>query len=56
MQNIKQKQYCNKFNKDFKMVHREKKVFKKENCTNIDPSGTLHFLLVPQDHLRFCLS
>ena len=27
-QNIKQKQYCNKLNKDFKMVH-IKKIFKK---------------------------
>ena len=27
-QNIKQKQYCNKFNKDLKMVH-VKKIFKK---------------------------
>ena len=28
----KQKKYCNKFNKDFKMVHIEKKILKKKNC------------------------
>ena len=29
-QNIKQKQYCNKFNKDFKNgLHQKKKIFKK---------------------------
>ena len=28
-QNIKQKQYCNKFNKDLKMVHIKKKSLKK---------------------------
>ena len=32
-QNIKQKQYCNKFNKDFKkMVHIKKKLFKKKTA------------------------
>ena len=29
-QNLKQKQYCNKFNKDFKMVHINKKFKKKK--------------------------
>ena len=29
-QNIRQKQYCNKFNKDFKMIHIEKNLKKKE--------------------------
>ena len=29
-QNIKQKQYCNKFNKTLKMVHIKKKIVKKE--------------------------
>ena len=30
-QNIKQKQYCNKFNKDFKNGPHQKKSFKKPN-------------------------
>ena len=29
-QNIKQKQYCKKFDKDFKMVHIFKKIFKQK--------------------------
>ena len=29
-QNIKQKQYCNKFNKDFKNCTHQKKIFKKK--------------------------
>ena len=34
-QNIKQKQYCNKFNKDFKNCpHQKKKNLKKQNKTN----------------------
>ena len=31
-QNTKQKQYCNKLNKDFKMVHVKKKYLKKVKC------------------------
>ena len=32
-QNIKQKQYCNKFNKDFKkMVHIKKKIVQGQEC------------------------
>ena len=29
--NIKQKQYCSQFNKDFKMVYVQKKILKKKN-------------------------
>ena len=31
-QNIKQKQYCNKFNKEFKIVHGKKKKLKKKRA------------------------
>ena len=31
-QNLKQKQYCNKFNKDFKNGPHQKKIFKKFSC------------------------
>ena len=30
-QNIKQKQYCSQFNKDFEMVYVQKKILKKKN-------------------------
>ena len=30
-QNIKEKQYCNEFNKDFKIIHIKKKNHKKKN-------------------------
>jgi len=33
-QNIKQKQYCNKFNKDFLMVHIKNKSLKNKKTTN----------------------
>ena len=35
-QNIKQKQYCNKFHKDLKMVHIKKNLKKKKRTTDTD--------------------
>ena len=37
-QNIKQKQYCNKFHKDFKMIHIKKK--KKKASETSQPPGS----------------
>ena len=34
-QNIKQKQYCNKFNKDFKNGPHQKKIFKKQKLNKL---------------------
>ena len=34
-QNIKQKQYCNKFNKDFKNDSHQKKIIKKQRKTSV---------------------
>ena len=45
--NIKQKQFCSKVNKDFKVIHIKKKYFKKfkvysEVCSNEEPGAMCH--------------
>ena len=42
-QNIKQKQYCNKFSKDFKTVHIKKILKNKQNKTKTEKSGSIVF-------------
>ena len=42
---MKQKQYCNKLNKDLKMVHIFKKVFKKQSWGSPMMPGNLTFIL-----------
>ena len=43
-QNIKQKQYWNKFNKDFKKWSTSKKIFKKKTDEGAEQSRNLHLL------------
>ena len=50
-QNIKQKQYCNKFNKTFKMVHIKKKNLKKKNSSCL--SVTL-YIMTNRNPKRIC--
>ena len=45
-QKVKQKQYCNKFNEDFKMVH-----IKKKNLKNIKRQIRTHNPSLPRDQL-----
>ena len=48
--NIKQKQYCNKFNKQLKMVH-IKKIFKKENirCLLMEEDNAIYEVISPKN-------